>query len=681
MMIVHYFQPNHAAVNLTVEIDSINKGSLHAAYCPSISGCRGIVLFHSSGEVFENADIRSVKFTNIQNDKEIWLDYFLIAPAASVDPEQLQATVPIKLTDDFISQCASHHFSVEQNKSPFCDQSMLSLSAKYNGGAQECACDSDGTINNNQNECAKFGGQCACKQNVIGRQCNRCKSGFYGFPDCKECNCLSGSCNDITGKCDCPINVDEKTCNTCLDNYYGFHPKSGCEDCDCELASTVNASNYCHKESGQCQCLFNTDGRRCDQCRNGFFSYPRCLECRCNKNGTTDEICDPQTAQCKCKKNVLGDQCTYCTDDTFNLDAKNVDGCTKCFCFGQTTRCISAELYIKKLKYMRPNEEEDWQEWQFRSEQKSIDFTQDVKLINSTEHEGLELEINSDLLAESKLNEPIYWTAPRPYIGNKVTSYGSSIRYKIRIEKPIEGTEFIRPDFIIKNSNMVLIYTSLRRPEDGQTYENEINLIETEFSHFATGSKVSREQLMTVLSSITEIQLKATFYNKLHVSELLEFEMDLAVESSEDGVDLSMQALSAERCGCPPTFRGYSCESCEDGYYKVKSNGPGLFNCAKCNCNNHAYTCDQETGRCLECQGNTEGFNCEKCKKGYHMIDLGNGDFECRLCPCPGSNEANVFADSCMFDSNSNNVYYCQCRPGYTGQFCQRCAPGYYGKF
>lgn len=39
----------------------------------------------------------------------------------------------------------------------------------------------------------------------------------------------------------------------------------------------------------------------------------------------------------------------------------------------------------------------------------------------------------------------------------------------------------------------------------------------------------------------------------------------------------------------------------------------------------------------------------------------------------------NVFADSCMYDANSQKVYYCACAPGYYGQFCERCAPGFYG--
>ena len=49
-------------------------------------------------------------------------------------------------------------------------------------------------------DCEKFGGQCRCKPNVIGRQCTRCKPGFFGFPDCKQCKCPpTATCDEETG--------------------------------------------------------------------------------------------------------------------------------------------------------------------------------------------------------------------------------------------------------------------------------------------------------------------------------------------------------------------------------------------------------------------------------------------------------------------------------------------------
>lgn len=54
-------------------------------------------------------------------------------------------------------------------------------------------------------------------------------------------------------------------------------------------------------------------------------------------------------------------------------------------------------------------------------------------------------------------------------------------------------------------------------------------------------------------------------------------------------------------------------KSCDVGFY-----GNPLIRgdtCKRCPCNGGA--CDQETGRCLECRGNTEGWKCDKCKEAH----------------------------------------------------------------
>ena len=118
MLIITYFQPNHPSVNISVNIDGVNKGFLQAAYCPSTIGCRGIVLFgESDAEVFENPDIRSVKFSHLGvSEDEVWIDFFELAAPENVNEEQLRATVPVKLTADFITRCASNHFDIQHDR-------------------------------------------------------------------------------------------------------------------------------------------------------------------------------------------------------------------------------------------------------------------------------------------------------------------------------------------------------------------------------------------------------------------------------------------------------------------------------------------------------------------------------------------------------------------------------------
>lgn len=34
--------------------------------------------------------------------------------------------------------------------------------------------------------CEPFGGQCPCRGHVIGRDCSRCATGYWGFPNCRR---------------------------------------------------------------------------------------------------------------------------------------------------------------------------------------------------------------------------------------------------------------------------------------------------------------------------------------------------------------------------------------------------------------------------------------------------------------------------------------------------------------
>jgi len=98
-------------------------------------------------------------------------------------------------------------------------------------------------------------------------------------------------------------------------------------------------------------CRPNVVGRSCDKCKNGFHSFPNCIPCRCDVRGTTYEICDQEDESCFCKKHVQGMACEACVEGTYNLQASNPEGCTKCFCFGKTTRCESAFLRLFNVSF------------------------------------------------------------------------------------------------------------------------------------------------------------------------------------------------------------------------------------------------------------------------------------------------------------------------------------------
>ena len=78
--------------------------------------------------------------------------------------------------------------------------------------------------------CDEQTGECACKANVIGRDCNQCKPEHYGLSKddplgCQPCECDIGgaydnNCDIITGQCKCRPNVEGRQCNDVPDGYY-----------------------------------------------------------------------------------------------------------------------------------------------------------------------------------------------------------------------------------------------------------------------------------------------------------------------------------------------------------------------------------------------------------------------------------------------------------------------------
>ena len=44
-----------------------------------------------------------------------------------------------------------------------------------------CTCNAEGS----ENTACDTAGKCTCKANVIGRDCESCEEGYYGFPDCQ----------------------------------------------------------------------------------------------------------------------------------------------------------------------------------------------------------------------------------------------------------------------------------------------------------------------------------------------------------------------------------------------------------------------------------------------------------------------------------------------------------------
>jgi laminin gamma 1 len=72
------------------------------------------------------------------------------------------------------------------------------------------------------------------------------------------------------------LNFDRLRCDHCEARKYGFSPE-GCKDCDCD---EIGSKDLQCDVSGQCPCLNNVEGRRCDRCKENKYDRQRgCVDC------------------------------------------------------------------------------------------------------------------------------------------------------------------------------------------------------------------------------------------------------------------------------------------------------------------------------------------------------------------------------------------------------------------
>ncbi|XP_009889167.1 PREDICTED: laminin subunit beta-4 [Charadrius vociferus] len=245
-----------------------------------------------------------------------------------------------------------------------CARLIVSMSARIHNGAVACKCNPQGSLNAS---CSKLGGQCQCKANVVGRCCDTCSAGSYGFGfhGCYACEChpqgsLSTLCDQVTGQCSCRREVDGQRCSRCLAGYFGF---PHCRPCPCN-----GYAELCDPVTGVClNCRGFTAGRHCEKCMDGYYGNPLnrepCRPCMCPEAPTSNRYfahsCyqDSQSAQlvCNCLEGYSGNQCDKCPSGFYknpsspgldcalcpcnnNIDVTDPDSCNRVT--GECTKCL-----------------------------------------------------------------------------------------------------------------------------------------------------------------------------------------------------------------------------------------------------------------------------------------------------------------------------------------------------
>uniref|UniRef100_A0A665X2B1 Laminin subunit beta-2-like n=1 Tax=Echeneis naucrates TaxID=173247 RepID=A0A665X2B1_ECHNA len=208
-----------------------------------------------------------------------------------------------------------------------------------------CKCDPQGSVSS---MCDARGGQCHCKPNVIGRRCDQCAPGTYGFGPlgCVACGCsLEGSvtrlCDKFTGQCQCRPGAFGQRCDGCQAGHWGF---PSCRPCQCN-----GHADQCDQRTGACiNCRDNTGGDKCERCANGYYGNPvlgvasggQCRPCPCpdgpNSGRHFAASCykDSRNSQiiCNCNLGYTGARCDECAPGYYGNPSQPGGRCQQCQC-------------------------------------------------------------------------------------------------------------------------------------------------------------------------------------------------------------------------------------------------------------------------------------------------------------------------------------------------------------
>lgn len=184
---------------------------------------------------------------------------------------------------------------------------------------------------------------CTCDFGWVGNDCST-KCMCNGYSKCrsaekyKEClGCVNNTLGDHCEYCE-KLYVgspkDKKPCVPCLEHCHNHTP-------NCTFGGSFNNHSYSQyywdskypnhgpkEEDALClNCMYNTEGRRCEKCMEGYFrvekekktAFDKCIKCQCHGHS---DMCDSKSGlNCRCANN------TESPCQSQKIDKESVDKC------------------------------------------------------------------------------------------------------------------------------------------------------------------------------------------------------------------------------------------------------------------------------------------------------------------------------------------------------------------
>ncbi|XP_061549216.1 laminin subunit gamma-1 [Phycodurus eques] len=581
------------------------------------------------------------------------------------------------------------------------------LPCDCNGKSSECYFDAE------LYRATGHGGHCEnCADNTDGPGCERCVDRHYGRDDgrCLPCACdavgsESPQC-DNRGVCACKPGVTGEKCDRCQP---GFHSltEAGCRPCSC---SPSGSTQECDVDTGQCRCKENVEGFACDRCKPGFFnmdasSAEGCSLCFCFLHSS---VCDSAPGF-----SVHTLRSTFERDDEQwtgqQRDASSVP--VKWSPDAQDISLLSEDYF--PMYFVAPDK--------FLGD-RLLSFGQNLSLSFRVDRRDTRLSAEDLVLEGAGLRVAVPLIAQgNAYPSDEKHDYVFRLRngadYPWR--PAVSHSDFRK---LLRNLTAVKIRGTYSEKSAG--YLDDVTLVTArrgpgvparwveqctcpqgyEGQHCercTPGYRRARPQLGAFgacepcdcngHSGTCDTQTGACDCQHDTGGSSCErcrdgFYGDATRGTSSDcrpcpcpagaacaAVPKSGQVVCTD---CPAGTAGKRCELCGDGFFgdPLGEGGP-VRACRACKCSdnidpNAVGNCDRETGECLKCIYNTDGFFCDRCRDGFYGNALAAD--KCKACACSPRGTAGA-QTSC-----SGVTGQCPCLPDVVERDCSACRPGFF---
>uniref|UniRef100_A0A8C0ZYF8 Laminin subunit alpha-2 n=1 Tax=Castor canadensis TaxID=51338 RepID=A0A8C0ZYF8_CASCN len=531
------------------------------------------------------------------------------------------------------------------------------------------------------------GGVCInCTQNTAGINCETCIDGFFrpkGVPPsyprpCQPCHCDPvGSLSDVCvkdekyarlapGSCHCKAGFGGLSCDRCARGYFGY---PDCKPCNCSGPGSTN-EDPCF---GPCTCKENVEGGDCSRCKSGFFNLQEN-----NPKGCDECFCSGVSNRCQSSYWTYGNmRGWYLTDISGHIQVAphqdNSDSPHQISISNtEARRALPDNYYWSAPALYLGNKVSPYGAWFLL-----LCFHSPIMRVGFIYLVGLDTEELMALFLVASVNHSC-WPRHRRING---TVFGG-ICEPCQCFGHAESCDDVSGECLVsafyRGGSHRWPYCNKCLPgfygdptqgtsEDCQPCACPLDIPSNNFSptcHLDWSLGLICDECPVGYTGPRCERCAEGYFGQPSVPG-----GSCRPCQCNDNLDFSIpgscDSLSGSCLICKPGTTGRYCELCADGYF---GDAIDAKNCQPCRCNvNGSYSeiCHTRTGQC-ECKPNVQGQRCDECKPETFGLQSARG---CVPCNC------NSFGSK-SFDCEESGQ--CWCQPGVTGKKCDRCAHGYF---